>query len=503
MRTGRRGAQGATRSPGSGPRPPAWVLRGPRGPRTVSSPPREETRREMPARARRPAAARPARAGLTHRELFSPRLHCRRGLKRRGPRGPWLQGPRPHRGFPRRGRRAPGPQPGGRRRPPCSWARGPGGPRRPPPPEPAGGCWCCWCWWWWWPRPPRSCRRLCSHSGSSVAVGRRLARLVVAAAGLALGEAAGSRGAGRGGGLAAEAARAVGLRARSGAPRWILLPQKWPRTSFSRRRTGRGGKGGRGKRVGKVGFRAGPRGSLAFKGARCPFPTYASARDWSATADMGSEGKPGYSAGFEHSPAKGSRPRVVKSSMVTDNGWRDGFRRRSVSEVPAASRERDTMASTKMLLLLLSMALLALSTAHDINDGTDSEDLPEEPEVPQDKEEESPVEDPESPKNSLAELQNKHQGEHGSPHGNKTKDGEEDHSQQRERRSQEEQQVQESLLRRGGGDGQRGQGGQRSQRGQGGQRGQRGRGGRGGQGRSGGQRIQRGRDGQDGQRGGQ
>ncbi|XP_019489118.1 PREDICTED: H/ACA ribonucleoprotein complex subunit 1-like [Hipposideros armiger] len=94
-------------------------------------------------------------------------------------------------------------------------------------------------------------------------------------------------------GLAAEAARAVGLRARSGAPRWILLPQKWPRTSFSRRRTGRGGKGGRGKRVGKVGFRAGPRGSLAFKGARCPFPTYASARDWSAAAEMGSEGKPG------------------------------------------------------------------------------------------------------------------------------------------------------------------------------------------------------------------
>lgn len=40
-----------------------------------------------------------------------------------------------------------------------------------------------------------------------------------------------------------------------------------------------------------------------------------------------------------------------------------------MSEVPAAPRERDTMASTKMLLLLLSVALLALSSARDVNDG--------------------------------------------------------------------------------------------------------------------------------------
>lgn len=144
-----------------------------------------------------PLGAAPTLRRLTHRELFSPRLRRRRGLKRRGPRCPWLRGPRPHRGFLRQGRRALGPRPGTRRCPPGSWARGPGGPRRPPPPEPAGG-W--WCWWCWWPRPPRSCRLLCSHSGTSVAVGRRLARLVVAAAGArSRGGRCGSRGAGGGG----------------------------------------------------------------------------------------------------------------------------------------------------------------------------------------------------------------------------------------------------------------------------------------------------------------
>lgn len=44
---------------------------------------------------------------------------------------------------------------------------------------------------------------------------------------------------------------------------------------------------------------------------------------------------------------------------------------RSVSEFAAASGEgdRDSMTSTKMLLLLLSMALVALCSAQGINDG--------------------------------------------------------------------------------------------------------------------------------------
>ncbi|XP_070263961.1 uncharacterized protein [Myotis yumanensis] len=60
-----------------------------------------------------------------------------------------------------------------------------------------------------------------------------------------------------------------------------------------------------------------------------------------------------------------------------------------MAEVPEASR--DSMGSAKMLLLLLSMALLALGSAQDISNGTDTENSPE---GPQNQEEETqPLED--------------------------------------------------------------------------------------------------------------
>ncbi|XP_070263962.1 basic salivary proline-rich protein 3-like isoform X5 [Myotis yumanensis] len=55
-----------------------------------------------------------------------------------------------------------------------------------------------------------------------------------------------------------------------------------------------------------------------------------------------------------------------------------------MAEVPEASR--DSMGSAKMLLLLLSMALLALGSAQDISNGTDTENSPE---GPQNQEEET------------------------------------------------------------------------------------------------------------------
>lgn len=198
----------------------------PRGPALSAAPPAWETQRGLPTRARRPAAALTL-PGLTHRELSSPRLRCRRGLKRRGPRCPWLRGPRPHRGFLRPGRRAPGRRPGARRCPPGSWARGPGGPRGPPPPEPAGG----W-WWWWWPRPPRSCRLLCSHSGTLVAVGRRLARLGSRRPARSRGGRCGSRGAAAAAGLAAEAARALGCALARGSSLDLTAPKMAPHKFF-------------------------------------------------------------------------------------------------------------------------------------------------------------------------------------------------------------------------------------------------------------------------------
>nr|XP_019600298.1 PREDICTED: U1 small nuclear ribonucleoprotein 70 kDa-like isoform X1 [Rhinolophus sinicus]XP_019600299.1 PREDICTED: U1 small nuclear ribonucleoprotein 70 kDa-like isoform X1 [Rhinolophus sinicus] len=182
----------------------------------------------------------------------------------------------------------------------------------------------------------------------------------------------------------------------------------------------------------------------------------------------------------------------------------------SVSEVPAAPRERDTMASTKMLLLLLSMALLALSSARDVNDGTEVEDLREELEVPQDEEEESQLLDTESPEEHSEGLRDKSQGEeHGGQHGNKGKDGEKDHGQPRERHSQKDQESSYRRARRDvlsvqdGQDGQSGQDGQDGQRGRDAQGGPRSRGRRGEPRGQGVHRSQRGRDGRDGQRGDQ
>jgi hypothetical protein len=42
---------------------------------------------------------------------------------------------------------------------------------------------------------------------------------------------------------------------------------------------------------------------------------------------------------------------------------------KDVSEVPAVSRGRNTMAAIRMMLVLLSIALLALSSAQWIDDG--------------------------------------------------------------------------------------------------------------------------------------
>lgn len=42
---------------------------------------------------------------------------------------------------------------------------------------------------------------------------------------------------------------------------------------------------------------------------------------------------------------------------------------KAVSEVPVASRERDTMAASRILLVLLSISLLALTSAQRANEG--------------------------------------------------------------------------------------------------------------------------------------